>query len=122
VREEKDASFACDSHCRKCGSAFCSQMTDDVGILQHCVYATPDRRHGYSIDDNARALIVAAMAWSHFQDDSVLGPLQTYLAFLNHARPGGGGRFRNFMSYDRSWQETDWSDDCQGRTQWALGY
>jgi glycosyltransferase involved in cell wall biosynthesis len=97
-------------------------MTDDVGILQHCVYATPDRRHGYSIDDNARALIVAAMAWAHFQDDRVLGPLQTYLAFLNHARPGGGGRFRNFMSYDRSWQETDWSDDCQGRTQWALGY
>lgn len=97
-------------------------MTDDVGILQHCVYATPDRRHGYSTDDNARAVIVAAMVWSHFQDERVLAPLQTYLAFLNHARPGGGGRFRNFMNYDRSWQETDWSDDCQGRTQWALGY
>lgn len=97
-------------------------MTDDVGILQHCVYATPDRRHGYSTDDNARAVIVAAMVWSHFQDERVLAPLQTYLAFLNHARPGGGGRFRNFMNYDRTWQETDWSDDCQGRTQWALGY
>jgi glycosyltransferase involved in cell wall biosynthesis len=97
-------------------------MTDGVGILQHCVYATPDRRHGYSTDDNARAVIVAAMAWSLFQDERVLAPLQTYLAFLNHARPGGGGRFRNLMSYDRSWLETDWSDDCQGRVQWALGY
>ncbi len=97
-------------------------MTDDVGILQHCVYATPDRRHGYSTDDNARAVIVAAMHWSHFQDEDALAPLQTYLAFLNHARPGGGGRFRNLMSYDRRWLETDWSDDCQGRTQWALGY
>lgn len=98
------------------------EMTDDVGIMQHCVYATPDRRHGYSTDDNARAVIVAAMAWSLFQDERVLAPLQTYLAFLNHARPGGGGRFRNLMSYDRSWLETDWSDDCQGRVQWALGY
>jgi glycosyltransferase involved in cell wall biosynthesis len=97
-------------------------MTDDVGILQHCVYATPDRCHGYTTDDNARALIVASMVWSHFQDDRVLAPMQTYLAFLNHARPGGGGRFRNLMSYDRCWLETNWSDDCQGRAQWALGY
>jgi hypothetical protein len=86
------------------------------------VYSTPDRRHGYTTDDNARAVIVAAMVWSHFQDERVLAPLQTYLAFLNHARPGGGGRFRNLMSYDRCWLETDWSDDCQGRVQWALGY
>ncbi len=97
-------------------------MTDDVGILQHCVFATPDRRHGYTTDDNARAVIVASMFWSHFQDECVLAPLQTYLAFLNHARPGGGGRFRNLMSYDRRWLEVNWSDDCQGRAQWALGY
>ncbi len=97
-------------------------MTDDVGILQHCAYATPDRCHGYTTDDNARAVIVASMAWSHFQDERVLGPLCTYVAFLNHARPAGGGRFRNLMSYDRRWLETDWSDDCQGRAQWALGY
>jgi hypothetical protein len=97
-------------------------MTDDVGLLQHCVYAIPDRRHGYTTDDNARAVIVASMYWWHFQDDSVLAPLQTYLAFLHDARPAGGGRFRNLMSYDRRWLETNWSDDCQGRTQWALGY
>jgi glycosyltransferase involved in cell wall biosynthesis len=97
-------------------------MSDDVGIAQHCVYSTPDRRHGYTTDDNARALIVAAMFWSHFHDESVLAPLHTYLAFLNHARPAGGGRFRNLMNYDRSWLETNWSDDCQGRVQWALGY
>ena len=97
-------------------------MTDDVGIAQHCVYATPDRRHGYTTDDNARALIAASMYWSHFQDDRALAPLQTYLAFLNHARPAGGGLFRNLMGYDRCWIETDWSDDCQGRVQWALGY
>ena len=97
-------------------------ITDNVGILQHCVYTTPDRRHGYTTDDNARAVIVASMVWSHFQDERVLAPLQTYLAFLNHARPAGGGRFRNLLTYDRCWLEMNWSDDCQGRVQWALGY
>ena len=97
-------------------------ITDNVGILQHCVYTTPDRRHGYTTDDNARAVIVASMVWSHLQDERVLAPLQTYLAFLNHARPAGGGRFRNLLTYDRCWLEMNWSDDCQGRVQWALGY
>ncbi|MFW5839888.1 MAG: glycosyltransferase family 4 protein, partial [Planctomycetota bacterium] len=36
-------------------------MTDDTGILRHCHYSTPNRRSGYSTDDNARALICAAM-------------------------------------------------------------
>ena len=97
-------------------------MTDDVGILQHCVYGTPERHHGYTTDDNARAIIVTAMAWSLFHDDCVLTPLHTYLAFLNHARPVGGGRFHNLMSFDRCWLDADRSDDCQGRIQWALGY
>lgn len=97
-------------------------MTDDTGVLQHAVYATPNRRHGYSADDNARALIVAAMIWSLFQDERVLGPLQVYLSYLQHAQTPEGGRFRNLMSYDRRWLEADESDDCQGRVLWALGY
>jgi glycosyltransferase involved in cell wall biosynthesis len=97
-------------------------MSDHTGMLQHAIYATPDRRHGYSADDNARALIVAAMIWSLFRDDRVLAPLQVYLSFLHDAQTPEGGRFRNFMSYDRRWLEADGSDDCQGRILWALGY
>ena len=40
-------------------------MTDDTGILQHAKYAIPDRSHGYCTDDNARALLVAAMGQKH---------------------------------------------------------
>ncbi len=97
-------------------------MTDDTGMLQHALYATPDRRHGYCTDDNARALIVASMAWSLFQDERVLSRLHTYLSFLHFAHIPQTGRFRNFMAYDRHWLEEDGSDDCQGRTIWALGY
>jgi hypothetical protein len=34
------------------------RMSDATGMLQHSIYAVPDRRHGYCIDDNARALIL----------------------------------------------------------------
>lgn len=35
------------------------RMTDDIGILQFSKYSTPDINSGYTLDDNARALIVA---------------------------------------------------------------
>jgi glycosyltransferase involved in cell wall biosynthesis len=35
------------------------RMTDDTGMLQHAKYTVADRTHGYCVDDNARALIVA---------------------------------------------------------------
>ena len=97
-------------------------MTDDTGLLQHALYATPDRRHGYCTDDNARALIVTSMARSLFQREKGQPPLGTYLSFLHHAQNPTTGRFRNFMSFDRRWMEEDGSDDCQGRAIWALGY
>src|SRR6202050_418810 len=34
-------------------------MCDDTGLLQHAVCSVPDRSHGYCVDDNARALLVA---------------------------------------------------------------
>ena len=34
-------------------------MTDDTGMLQHASFTIPNYREGYSIDDNARALIVS---------------------------------------------------------------
>ena len=97
-------------------------MSDDTGILQHARYSTPDRNHGYCTDDNARALIVTTMAWTLFQDEEVLPYLRTYLAFMHYAQMPETGRLRNFMGYDRRWLEQDGSDDCQGRTIWALGH
>ena len=34
------------------------RMSDATGMLQHSIYSVPDRRHGYCIDDNARALML----------------------------------------------------------------
>jgi hypothetical protein len=46
---------------------------------------------------------------------------QRYLAFLWLAFNDAAGRFRNFLSYDRKWQEDIGSEDSHGRAVWALG-
>ena len=97
-------------------------MTDDTGILRHCRYSTPDRRHGYTCDDNARALIVSAMLWDQQHEPQALPLIQTYLSFLDHAFDPETGRFRNHLDYGRHFIDgDDYSEDAHGRALWALG-
>ena len=100
-----------------------SNMTDDTGILQHAIFSVPNCLEGYTTDDNARALIVAtllnASALSASHEHAKLS--RRYLAFLWLAFHDKTGRFRNFLSYDRRWQEDVGSEDSHGRALWALG-
>jgi len=98
------------------------RLTDDVGILQHATFITPNRFHGYCTDDNARALIVVLQAQNIIPDkDNLLNLACTYLSFLHHAFNEKTGRFRNMMSYERTWLEEQGSQDSHGRVVWALG-
>ncbi len=98
------------------------RMTDDTGMLQHAKYTVADRMHGYCVDDNARALIVAVTLHDLQPLDSAPSGLAAiYLGFLGHAFNGQTGRFRNFMSYDRHWLEETGSEDSHGRAVWGLG-
>ncbi len=98
------------------------RMTDGVGMLQHAKFTVPDREHGYCVDDNARALIVAVTAQNFQpQDTSLTGLTSVYLSFLDHAFNRDTGLFRNFMSYDRCWLEEKGSEDSHGRALWGLG-
>jgi glycosyltransferase involved in cell wall biosynthesis len=100
-----------------------SNMTDGTGILQHAVFSVPNCKEGYTTDDNARGLIVTVL----LQESPVLGSGLTanlsrrYLAFLELAFHSKVGRFRNFLGYDRHWQESAGSEDSHGRALWALG-
>jgi glycosyltransferase involved in cell wall biosynthesis len=98
-------------------------FTDDTGILQHAKYTIPDRTHGYCTDDNARALLVAAMGQKYLPTngwglDFLSGH---YLGFLLYAYDEKNGRFRNFMTYSRHWVEEIGSEDAHGRAIWCLG-
>ena len=96
------------------------RMSDTTGMFQHSILAVPDRRHGYCIDDNARALILM-----HRIDpvDATERDKWTsiYAAFVQFAWNADRRRFRNFMTFDRNWCEEEGSEDSNGRTLWALG-
>ena len=96
-------------------------MCDDTGLLQHAIHSVPDRSHGYCVDDNARALLVAC-ALNSVGEERLPEPLTARLAaFVQHAWNPDKGRFRNFMSFDRRWLEDIGSEDSHGRSVWALG-
>lgn len=92
------------------------RLCDDNGMIQHSVLGVCDRSHGYCVDDNARALILATLAGGRFADRA-----GTFAAFVQDSWNPDLGRFRNFMGYDRVWREQEGSEDSCGRTLWALG-
>jgi glycosyltransferase involved in cell wall biosynthesis len=111
-----------------------TRLADDTGMLQHSIFTIPNRNEGYTTDDNARALILAVLleqlggARGGTADLSSLSLSLSsakspglYLSFLEHAFNPAKGRFKNFLRYDRRWNEAVGSEDCHGRALWALG-
>jgi glycosyltransferase involved in cell wall biosynthesis len=104
-----------------------NQMTDGTGMLQHAIFTIPNRGEGYTTDDNARALTLAVLLEQ--LDDDRRGKAESpsasspglYLSFLEHAFNPAKGRFKNFLRYDRRWNEPVGSEDSHGRALWGLG-
>lgn len=104
----------------KADMAAVERMSDATGMLQHSIYSVPDRRHGYCIDDNCRALMFMTAI---DEIDPVRRDkwMTIYASFLQYAWNPDTRRFRNFMNFDRTWCEDAGSEDSNGRTIWALG-
>jgi hypothetical protein len=99
---------------------YLASITDETGIVQHAKFATPNRREGYTTDDNARALIVCTR-YNRLNGGSETAKLaDVYLSFLYHMQMKDG-RLHNLLSYDRRFLDDVGSDDSLGRTLWACG-
>src|ERR1700704_1518789 len=86
-------------------------LCDSTGMLQHAVHSVPDRAHGYCVDDNARALLLAS-GLPNSGEAPLPGALTSrFAAFIQHAWNPDTRRFRNFMSYERRWLEESGSED-----------
>ena len=96
-------------------------MCDDTGLFQHAVHSVPDRSHGYCVDDNARALLLACALNEPGEEPLAEVLTARFAAFVQHAWNPDTGRFRNFMGFNRTWLEDKGSEDSHGRTLWALG-
>ncbi len=95
-------------------------MTDKTGMFQHALFTVPNYAHGYTTDDNARALLVSILLDELGNKESI-GLSSQYLAFLGFAFNSSTKRFRNFMDYQHNWLEENGSDDSHGRALLALG-
>ena len=103
-----------------------NRLTDDTGILQHAIFTIPNRAEGHTTDDNARAMILTVLLAQEQERGALRHSASSdfpyrYLSFLEHAFSPASGRFRNFLGYDRQWNEPIGSEDCHGRALWALG-
>jgi len=105
------------------------RMTDDTGLFQHSIFTVPNYGEGYTTDDNARALIftvshaqrMMSKAGNAAASRSSRDLSSRYLSFLEHSFNPANGRFRNFLAFDRRWNEAQGSEDSHGRALWALG-
>lgn len=96
-------------------------LTDETGIIHHTIFSIPERKEGYTTDDNARALMVCVKYLTLFDDSKIEELVGTYLSFLLFMqRPDG--KIHNLLSYDRCFIEEEGSEDSLGRTLMACGY
>lgn len=97
------------------------RLTDDTGIIQHAKFGIPNLKEGYCLDDNARALFMALMAYKQKKDTLALDLSPVYLSYI-HYMQNKDGTFKNFLSFNRNFLDEVGSEDSFGRTIWALGY
>lgn len=100
------------------------KMTTAVGIIQFSKINQPDLDSGYTLDDNARALVALLMHYEWSGDAADLEPIRTYLDFIQFCQQPTGD-FLNYVDSVRHFtpqnSETNLSD-ANGRAIWALGY
>lgn len=100
------------------------KMTTDFGMIQFCKINHPDFNSGYTLDDNARALIAMCMHYEVTKDHNDLILIQIYLNFIKFCLQPAGN-FLNYIDIDKNFtiqNELTNLDDANGRTVWALGF
>ncbi|MEO5788231.1 MAG: glycosyltransferase [Gelidibacter sp.] len=100
------------------------KMTTPVGIIQFSKLNQPDITSGYTLDDNARALIVICEYYKLTGNESLIPSLIIYFRFvLNCLRYDGG--FLNYVNEHKEFTKQNESvnlEDSNGRGIWALGH
>ena len=99
------------------------KLTDDFGIYQFAILNEPDPSWGYTLDDNARALVVAALYYSPNNSQLNKHLAEVYLNFLELATKNKSGFINYFTSerkphLDRNLKEN--LEDAEARALWSL--
>jgi glycosyltransferase involved in cell wall biosynthesis len=99
------------------------RMTTDFGMIQFAKVAEPDKASGYTIDDNARALIAITKHFDQTGNFEDLHLINTYLEFILFCHQEDGS-FLNYVTINQQFFEKNREEnleDANGRAIWALG-
>lgn len=99
------------------------KLTTPQGIIQFSKLSAPHIQSGYTLDDNARALIAMCKHYQLTRRASDLTYIQIYLDFIIRCQQGDG-TFLNYIDADGTFNKnnnTENLEDANGRALWALG-
>lgn len=101
-----------------------NKLTSDFGMIQFSKINHPDPDSGYTLDDNARALIVYCEHYNLTGDEKDVYYINKYLNFIHFCQQATGD-FLNYVDRHKRFtiqNHTVNLDDSNGRAIWALGY
>lgn len=100
------------------------KMTTAFGMIQFSKINHPDPKSGYTIDDNARAMVAMCMQFELFGAKKDLSYIKIYLDFIQFCLQPDG-HFLNYVNIDKQFTDQNNEvnlDDSNGRAIWALGF
>jgi glycosyltransferase involved in cell wall biosynthesis len=100
------------------------KMTTEFGMIQFSKINQPDLESGYTLDDNARALIAICMHYEATGNEADINYICTYLDFIKFCLQPEG-YFLNYVDSDHRFTEQNNVTnlaDANGRAIWAIGY
>lgn len=99
------------------------RMTTKDGLIQFSAISTPDIESGYTLDDNARALLAVAKHYELTNEASDLELISIYLNFILICQLENG-KFLNYVDKYGNFtpnNDNENLEDANGRAIWALG-
>lgn len=99
------------------------RLTTDFGMIQFSKLSSPDILSGYTLDDNARALIATCKHYHAFGDENDLSYIHTYFEFIQFCFQENQ-TFLNYVSEKKQFTAQNIGEnleDSTGRAIWALG-
>lgn len=99
------------------------KITTKFGMLQFCMLNKPDLNSGYTLDDNARALIAVCQHYRLKRDSSDLYLISVYYNFIKFCQQQDGS-FLNYVNITQEFtnQNSENLQDSNGHAIWALGF
>ncbi len=99
-------------------------MTTSFGMIQFAKLNKPDYASGYTLDDNARALLAMTMCFENTRQFEHLYAIEIYVNFIEFCQSASGD-FLNYVNQDKAFTIENYQcnlADSNGRAIWALGY